>query len=211
MAAPNLRAETAGLVRLAERDLSALFKAVAAGANTETALRDLLPSIVETYGEAGAVAAADWYNDLRAKQEIRGAFAAVPAVVRQVGVHELIGWALATATDDASLRSLLSGGTQRRIADHVRSTVTQSSVADPGATGWQRVGDGSSCAFCRMLIGRGSVYTEAGADFASHDLCGCSATPAWSGRPRPVKPYTPSVRGTTDADRARVRDWIATH
>ena len=45
----------------------------------------------------------------------------------------------------------------------------------------------------------------------AHDHCHCSAVPAWSGEPRPVKPYTPSARKATDADRARVRDWIATH
>jgi hypothetical protein len=67
-----------------------------------------------------------------------------------------------------------------------------SAVADPGASGWQRTGSGTSCTFCRMLIGRGGVYSEATADFASHDHCNCSATPAWVDQPRPVKPYTPS-------------------
>ena len=33
------------------------------------------------------------------------------------------------------------------------------SVADPASRGWQRVGrGGKTCAFCRMLIGRGDVY-----------------------------------------------------
>jgi hypothetical protein len=96
---------------------------------------------------------------------------------------------------------------QRRIANVSRYTVAESSVADPGATGWQRVGAGS-CAFCRMLIGRGAVYTEAGADFASHDHCNCSAVPAFGGQPRPVKAFTPSSRGTSSADHDRARAWM---
>jgi hypothetical protein len=30
-----------------------------------------------------------------------------------------------------------------------------------------------------MLIGRGAVYSEATADFQSHDHCNCQAEPAW--------------------------------
>jgi hypothetical protein len=68
-----------------------------------------------------------------------------------------------------------------------------------------------------MLIGRGAVYSEAGADFASHDHCNCSAVPAFGGQPRPVKPYTVSPRRTidpqtgkpvVDADFLRAKAWI---
>jgi hypothetical protein len=54
-----------------------------------------------------------------------------------------------------------------------------SSIADPKARGWMRVGSGR-CDFCRMLIGRGAVYTESTVDFHAHDHCGCGATPAWA-------------------------------
>lgn len=179
MSLATLRRETSGLVRLAERDLSALWRLVADGAATETALRDLLPTIVTTYGQAGAALAADWYDGQRDAAEVRGRFTAVPLDANDRGSQALVGWALAEATDDASLRTLISGGVQRRIADHVRYTIAGSSVEDPAARGWKRVGDGSSCSFCSMLLGRGAVYTEATADFSSHDHCGCSAAPAW--------------------------------
>lgn len=211
MAAPTLRSETGKLVNLAGRDLNRLWRAVAAGASAETALRDLLPAIVTEYGALGATLAAEWYDDLRAKAGAGGTFAAIPVRPDDRGAQALIGWALSTATDDATLQALIFGGTQRRIADHVRYTIAGSSVADPSADGWQRVTDGQACAFCSMLAGRGSVYSEASADFASHDACGCSAVPAFSGQPRPVKPYTPSVRTSTEADRARVREYLRTH
>lgn len=177
MTTATLRRDVRSLVRLANRDLSALWRLVAQGASAETALRDLLPAIVTTYGEAGAAVAAEWYDDLRDKAEARGRFTAIPLESSDRGTQALIGWALTTATDDASLASLVLGGTQRRIADHARLTVMKSSVADPAARGWKRVGDGRTCEFCSMLIGRGAVYTEASADFESHDSCGCQAAP----------------------------------
>lgn len=175
----TLRAETAGLVRLANRDLAALWRMVSDGASAEVALRDLLPAIVREYGQAGAALAAGWYDDQRDKVGARGRFTASPIPADDRGAQALIGWALTTATDDASLATLVAGGVQRRIADHVRYTVAEASVEDRAARGWERVGDGSSCDFCSMLLGRGAVYTEASADFESHDGCGCSAAPAW--------------------------------
>lgn len=177
--AGTLRAETAGLVRLVNRDLAALWRMVSNGASAEVALRDLLPSIVTEYGQAGAALAADWYDDQRDKVGARGRFDASPIEADDRGAQALIGWALTTATDDASLATLVAGGVQRRVADHVRLTIAGASVRDKAAQGWKRVGDGSSCPFCSMLLGRGAVYTEASADFQSHDGCGCSAAPAW--------------------------------
>lgn len=212
MALATLRSETAEVVRLADQDLTRLWKVVADGASAEVALRDLLPAIVREYGALGAAVAADWYDEQRAKVDARGRFTAVPVAADDRGAQALVGWALRSATDDQSLHSLILGGVQRRIADHARYTITGASIEDTAANGWQRVGSGDcTSGFCDMLIARGAVYSEATADFAAHDHCGCSAVPAWGGHPRPVKPYTPTLRNVTDADRARVRDWIASH
>jgi hypothetical protein len=212
MALTTLRSETADLVKLADRDLARLWRLVAQGASAEVALRDLLPAIVTEYGALGATLAAEWYDDQRDKAGVRGRFTGIPLDAGDRGAQSLVGWALAEATSDESLRSLVLGGVQRRIADHVRYTIAGSSVADPAARGWQRVGAGGcTTGFCDMLIGRGAVYSEATADFAAHDNCRCSAVPAWGGQPLPVKPFKPSQRNVSDADRARVRDWIATH
>lgn len=203
----TLRADTARLVSLADRDLARLWRLVSEGASAEVALRDLLPAIVQQYGAAGAAMASEWYDDAREKAGVRGAFTAMPLEADDRGSQSLIGWALREATDDATLKSLVLGGVQRRIADHVRGTIMGSSVADPQAQGWQRSGVGE-CHFCAMLIGRGAVYSESTADFASHDSCRCTAVPAFKGQPRPVKPYTPTRRNVTDADRARVRAYL---
>lgn len=207
----SLRSDTDRLVRLADRDLSRLWSLVADGAAADEALRDLLPAIVREYGALGGALAAEWYDGQREKAGVRVRFAAAPIRADDRGTQSLIGWALDAATDGASLKTLVSGGVQRRVADHVRLTVMDSAITDPGARGWQRVGNGGCTnGFCDMLIARGSVYGEATADFASHDHCQCSAVPAFDGVPVPVKPYVPS-RNITDADRARVRAYLASH
>ena len=174
----SLRSETATLVRLAERDLARLWRLVAQGADAGEALNDLLPAIVTEYGAAGAAMAAQWYDEQRDKAEARGRFAAVPIEAEDRGARALIGWALATATTDATLRTLILGGTQRRIADHVRTTITGSSVADPAAQGWIRVGIGETCPWCRQYLD-GEVRTVAGYDFDAHDNCDCGVIPAF--------------------------------
>lgn len=206
-----LRNAVAGLSAAASRDLAALWRQLETAAQAETALRDILPGLVDRYGAAASFLATEWYDDLRAKADVPGRYVAAPTSIADSGSQALVGWALAEAKDYSAFQSLIEGGTQRRIANFSRATVARNSVADPGAKGWQRIGDGSSCAFCSMLISRGSVFSEASADFASHDACGCSAAPAFEGQPLPVKPYTPSSRNISDADRARVREYLASH
>lgn len=214
MATPDqLRRRVAELVRLARGDLDALFRQVSDARSKELrdALMDMLPSLVETYGSAAAAVAADWYDELREEAGATGRFTAIPAEIPDAGASGLIGYAMETANNDDSFRSLVGGGLQRRIANGSRATVTRSSVADPKSVGWKRVGAGA-CAFCRMLIQRDQLYSEATADFASHDDCNCQAYPLIQGaEPIDVKDYVKSTRNISDADRARVREWIASH
>lgn len=176
MALATLRRETDALVRLADRDLSRLWRLVEDGSSAEAALRDLLPLIVTEYGTVGAALAAEWYDEERERAEARGRFAAIPLEPSDRGTDALIGFALATATNDEALRTLILGGTQRRIADHQRLTVTSSSVADPAAGGWIRVGRGE-CDWCKQYLDgevRAVPY-----DFNAHDNCNCGAVPAF--------------------------------
>lgn len=172
-----LRSRVNGLARLANGDLAALWKHLERAVDAEEALRDILPALITTYGSAASLVASEWYDEIRAKAEASKRFAAIPAAAGDDGAQALVGWALATSTDAAAFKTLIEGGIQRRIANHARNTVTFSSVKDPSARGWMRVGDGSSCDFCSMLLGRGAVYTEASADFQAHDHCGCQAAP----------------------------------
>lgn len=171
----GLRSETAGLVRLAERDLAALWQLVLSGAPAPEVLNDILPALVTDYGEMGSAVAADWYDGVREAMEARGSFRAIPLEASDRQASGLIGHALLTATDDEALKVLILGGVQRRIADHMRLTVANSSVFDPGAQGWMRVGRGE-CDWCQQYLD-GEVHMTEGYDFDAHDNCLCSVEP----------------------------------
>lgn len=170
------RNAVADLNRLAAKDIERLLGDLTNTADAQAALHDILPQLIQTYGSAAATIAADWYDNLREEVGAAKRFTAIPAEVADVGAHSLVGWAASEATDDAAFETLLLGGVQRRVAQFDRLTIMRSSVADPSARGWARVGAGD-CDFCEMLIGRGAVYTEDTADFQAHDHCGCTAEP----------------------------------
>lgn len=219
-AANRLRANVAGLTTLAQRDLAALWRDVRTAVQARRLLDDVLPALIETYGSAAASLAADAYDELREQQNIDGRFHALTPQLRDVGATELAGWATAEAERVETVLALVNGGMQRRIFNAARETTIGSTLADPAADGWQRVARPDGCMWCQMLAGRAELYrTEDSATFAAHDSCACTVTPAWGGRERPVKPYTPSPRYSDDesgrakkaADQARAKQWIADH
>lgn len=214
--ADALRRDLQTLIDLAQNDLILAIGDLRDPNQVRDLLLDLLPRLAEMYGSAAATLAADWYDDLRAEIGVKKRFTAIPAELPDRGrTDALARWGVSPlfqATPDLdAARTLLSGGLQRIVANASRDTVRFSSIADPSARGWQRVGIGADCTFCAMLIGRGAVYTEARADFASHDHCNCAAVPAFGGEPQPVQSYTPSLRNSSDADRARVRAYLRTN
>lgn len=213
----QLRDGVAELSGSAAEDLAALWVQVQTAQQARDALQDVLPDLTYTYTLAAASLAADWYDELRAEQNVAGSFTAIVADlgdVADLGADVLARWGVEPLfqqePDWEAAQTLVDGGLQRRIANGARDTVVGSTLADPVALGWQRIGNGD-CPFCEMLIARGAVYTEATARFASHDHCQCEAMPAFGGRPLPVKPYTPTTRNVTAADRARVREYLAEH
>lgn len=175
------RRDLATLTGTADWDLTRLFREFDTADAARDGLRDVLPRMVAIYGEAATSLAADWYDDLRDASGARGRFTAIPADLPDLGrTDALAGWAVSplydAQPDFATALTKASGGLQRIIANADRDTVRVSSVQDRGARGWARAGAGQ-CDFCAMLIGRGAVYTEATADFDSHDHCGCVAVP----------------------------------
>lgn len=209
----DLRAAVTDLSTLAANDLRFIWADVSDAARVQEALSDLLPAVVLTYGLAAGTVAADWYDDLRDQQNIDGRFSAIVADLDDLGTDELAGWAtgpLYGEPDVERARTMVEGGLQRRIANAARLTVMGSSIEDPQALGWQRSASGG-CPFCSMLAARGAVYSKGSVDFAAHDHCNCTAVPAFGGRELPVQPYKPTSRNVSDADRARVREYLAEH
>lgn len=176
------------LTTLARRELFGLWRELSdmPAGDLLDALLAILPIIGEEYGSAASSLAADWYDDERDRAGVRGVFVAEPAALPTAGRWEsLANWALRGPLSDpdadrASSLALVEGGLQRTIADQHRLTVVDNTKRDKAAKGWRRVGVGDNCAFCRMLIDRGAVYTQAGALFKSHDHCNCMAAPAFT-------------------------------
>lgn len=205
------------VVAQAQDDLAVLWAQAESAEQAREMLFDELPGLAAFYGSAAGTLAADWYDDLRAEVGAAGAFTAIVAELPDAGrTNALAGWATTPAQDGTStLATMLTkaqGGLQLVVAGQGRDTVTASSIADPQARGWQRSARGAGgCAFCSMLAARGAVYSRSSVDFGAHDHCKCVAVPVFDGSPFTVKPYTPSDRRITDADRERVARWIATH
>lgn len=222
--AAEQRQAVADLTTLARRDLAA-FWALVQGLSAEQvrdALMDVLPELGGAYGDAAAALAADWYEDVREASQARGSFSPVLASPPEPARWEALArWGVdplfAEQPDAATALAKVSGGLQRSIADQHRLTVVESSIADPAASGWRRVGVGDSCRFCRMLIDRGHVYTEASVQFKSHDNCACCAAPSFASNVRKVigVPFRYSQKKASwSAERkarenARMRDYIA--
>lgn len=207
------------LYKLANQEIRAALALVDMGdaAAVADVIYTYVPVIAERYGLAAGALAADWYDDMREAAEVAGYFQASPADLPDMGRYEaLAGWA---ATKD-DVETLVLGAVQRIIANAHRETVMQSAYADPRAEGWARFARGAeTCGFCYMLVSRGAVYSDATAKFGAHDNCDCGAGPVWKGDRRIVDAYRKSARrredadgaasGSTKADQARARDWIA--
>lgn len=212
----QFRREVRDLGIQAEKDVRILWRSMDDARASKEALFDLLPEIVAAYHGAAASAAADFYDDVRETSGAKGRFSPILLDPPDLGTDELVKWALGAAKDGTTFQSLIAGGVTKRIANGARDVVTRSSIADPSAKGWMRVG-GGGCDFCAMLITRGAVYSEASVDFASHDHCNCGAAPAFNeSQVKAVKSeFVPSARrksaAVAERDRDRVNDWIADH
>jgi len=146
------------------------------------ALVEVLPLITEQYGEAAAVLAADWYDELRAAEGVPGSFRAVLAspVPAVAPIEQVRFGAKHLFTDDpGQLLSFLEGQTSKYVLQPGRDTIQRSTVADPAARGWHREVRPGACKFCLLLHGRGGVYTEQSVRFAAHHHCHCVGVPSW--------------------------------
>lgn len=208
----QLREDVSVVVGDALDDFQAALRGVDRADVLDT-LNDELPGLILLYGESAAVVASEWYGEARVAAEVAGTFVPSPSELREPGVNGLLGWAAQTAKSFQSMLTLIQGGVHKRVANPARATIIDNAARDPRAVGTQRYARSSGgCPFCRMLASRGNVYrSETSATFAAHDNCTCVAVPAFGGAPLPVRPYTPSDRNITDADRARVRAWIKAH
>lgn len=182
----QLRQAQAGIRKLVETELADMISARARRGPVaiRNELMQVLPSLVDYYGEAAATVAGDWYEMVRdvenipTKQRFRSELV-IPDRLKEIeGTVERAASALFTDDPEAFLRSV-RGPIGRYVIDASRATVIENTQNDPQASGWQRITRPGSCDFCRFLAGRGGVYKATTARFASHNDCNCAAAPSW--------------------------------
>lgn len=182
--AERLRLAQAGIRALVLRDLSAMFGSIdlARPEHARDALLAYMPALVRTHGEQAAAVAADWYDEVRAKDGAAGRFRAVMAGTPYAdsvdGLTRRAAGALFTDRPEDALE-VLQATAPKYVLGAARQTIATSTWRDPKARGWQRVTRGDTCKFCVGLAQRGAVYTRATAHFAAHGSCDCAAVPSW--------------------------------
>lgn len=190
-------------------------------------LRIVQPLVLESRGRSATLAAA-YFAEYAFVETGERLTATVPSVTDDMTRALEIS---ARVTGPTTIRTLVAGGMDEDAAADSAFSLFHESMGRHALgggretiietlantdVGWRRIGraDGKEpCDFCAMLIGRGEVYSSGVAEvvrFASHDGCKCQAEPAFDGgEPVDVRQYTASKRNITDADRARVREWLA--
>lgn len=220
--AARLRAANIALVDRVQRDLNGFWGSLdlSKPERVRDALLRFVPVLTTAYGDAAAVVAADWYDELRASEGVQGRFAALMAdtfPVEYVAQRVRFGAQHLFTEQPDQTRVFLADAVQEYVLQPGRDTVARSALADPQGSGWHREVRGDGCRFCRMLAGRGGVYREATAGFASHGGCNCVAMPSWDANAPevPVSAYVASEKTAAMTPEqharhtARVREYLA--
>lgn len=166
--------------------------------------------VVSQYGEIAASMAAEWFDDIRLSEGVRGSFRALPQSspyedAVEGMVRRAVGPMFDEVPDVSAVMLTVAQSAGKYVLAASRETVRRNSFIDPRGTGFQRVARPGACDFCIMLVGRGAVYKKETAFFASHGDCNCAAVPSWD-RDAPevdVDLYEASLRTTGMSESAR--------
>lgn len=183
---------------------------------TRVALEAATPEIVAYYSDGSSALAADHYDDMRLAANPSRSYFAEPVVnLREEKIRTGVLWAVeplyAPEPDLSLVNSRIGEVVQYETANPFRDTITTNTRRDPAAVGWQRLAAGG-CKFCSMLAGRGAVYKQSTAHFASHPNCSCTAAPVFDGQPgeeASVMQYVASKRTRTPSQKQALRDYLA--
>lgn len=218
----RLRVANRALAVRMQRELGAAWRGLDLGrpAAARDELLRVAPVLTTRFGVMSAALSAEWYDEARDVASVGGSFRARPAdpVAPQIvqsrtrfGAQHLF-----TLNQEQTLAFLGTALTEYALQPG-RDTITQNTMRDPRAAGWERSVSANACDFCVMLSGRGGVYKEATAGFAAHGHCNCTASPSWDrNAPEvPVSAYVASERtdrmseDERERHNERVREYVA--
>lgn len=197
----QLRLVNAEVTRLVHEHLGNLLASINLDVIAPELVRDALleavPALVSEYGDVAATAAAQWYEETRARQ-IGGAYQAVLADrLPEEQIAQSVRWAVGPLWDGnvELASSKLFGAVQRHISDSARQTVARNTGRDPAKPRMARVPRGAkTCTFCLMLASRGFAYHSkqaAGGLMKFHDDCDCQIVAEWGKGSHRIEGYDP--------------------
>lgn len=187
---------------MAKRDLDALMRMVDLS-NPEAArdaVLDMMPYLVREYGDLASMAAAEWYEEVRAAAGVasRHATALSPGMAAEVvqeGTRYAVGHFF--GDDPMAALGLLSGMLQRYILYGSRDTVRRNAERDVARPRYARIPTGAkTCAFCEMLASRGFVYRSeatAGMHDDWHNDCDCQIVVEFDNDVHHIDGYDPDA------------------
>ena len=166
------------------------------------ALEDVLPDLMDVYGDLSATVAADYYDDIREQAEVRTSFSAIlSAPVAAEAVRANARWAIgplfSAEPDPDQAFGRLAQEVDRMTLDPGNRTIGESTLRDPERPRWARVPQGAApCAFCQVMASRGAMFygqAQAGGegDFYHAD-CECVPMQVYAGAPLP-ETYDPDT------------------
>ena len=200
VALEDFRAILAALSGRAQDEVASAFQRIdpydARGASR--ILQEVLPGIVEKYGDVAAVAALDYFESLREESPGRrtpyspGLAEVIPIEQARASTRWAVG-GLFTSPEDVRpdlVLSALQGVADRLTKAQGRDTLGLAVAGDPDRPRFARVPSGrTTCRFCAMLASRGAVYLSedtAGGLHEFHDRCDCAVVALYEGVPLPA-------------------------
>lgn len=181
------------------------------------------PLVVSEYAPGSSSLALEWFDEIRTDAKPAEPYTPTPRLnVTDDDVAAMVARVTEDARDFeaqiavdterllADLTAQLEAEVQKEVAAGFWDSMTENADEDPASVGWQRFARAGACKFCVMLADNGAVYTEASVRFAAHTTCHCVAGPSYDPTaPRvDVMQYVASRRRRSDADRARLREYL---
>lgn len=180
----QLRGANTELATRVQRDLTQFWGSLdlSKPERARTELLRFIPSLTTVYGQAASVVAADWYDAMRAVEDVASRYAAAEAdTFAREWVEDRVRYGAGHLFTDEPEKTLafLDGAVQEYALQPGRDTITRAAIQDPDARGWRRAVRPGACDFCHMLTGRGAVYSAETVSFLAHGNCNCVPVPHW--------------------------------
>lgn len=208
----RLRSATQNAVKEAQADLAGFFATwdLSTPERVREGLLEVVPALVNEYGDVAATAAAEWYEEVRASQVGGFHYARPGALPDPERVAGSVRWAAGELFGDnpEQTLALLSGAVQRHITYSARDTIAREASRDPRRPRAARVPGGSrTCAWCLMLAARGFIYhsraSAGGAGDEYHDECACQIVVSFDRQAAHIEGYDPDALNAMYAEARR--------